>query len=101
VEKSLKRAELQRHGALLLDEGGVNGGKNPESDSDEESKALHRVLIESWRSRDGAGSSDGGSATCATSEDGAVWKRSASLPLRRLSSKHPCATAVVVKAFHP
>ena len=75
---------------MLLGEGSADGSESLDNDFDEELKVLWHVLAESQRSRDGAGSSDGGSATCATSEDGAVWKRSASLPLQRPNSKHPC-----------
>jgi hypothetical protein len=92
AEKLLKRAERRRRGALLLDEGGADEGENPKSDSDEESKVLQHVLAESRRSEDGAGLNSGSSAAHAMNEDEATRKRSTSLPLRKPSLKHPCAT---------
>ena len=70
MEKSPKKAKWKRCGALLYDECGTNGGKNPESNSGEESKVLHHVLIESWRSEDGPRSSSGGGVARTANEDG-------------------------------
>ena len=89
----LGEVERQRCGASLLDEDNVGEGEDSESDTDEDLKVLRCVLDESWWSSDGAGSSSGCGVARATDEDGAVWKRLASLPLRRPNSKHPCAVS--------
>lgn len=92
LEKSLGKAERQRRGASLLDEDDVGEGGDSKSDTNEDLKVLRCVLDESQWSGDEAGSRSGCCVARAVDEDGAAWKRLASLPLRRLSPKHPRAT---------
>ena len=85
MEKSLRRAERQRHGALLLDKDGVDEGGNSGSEGDEDLEVRQCALVEFRRSGDGVGSSNGCGVERAKDEDGAMWKCLALLPLWRLS----------------